>query len=215
MSELNLYELKSVHAKRHKTKAEIFEKQYKKACHKIKHYNDKFLQKHCSYVVPNLQWGYPLFDIKTCIYYIMLKLKKSGFDVKYIQPNTIYVSWDRAMRQIDNDVAIQKAKESRKVEPAPSFDRMCEQKEIKSIKESREVKSLTLHSHFSRKSYGSRRNVSAPLSIDRRPADYDDDCSSDDNHSDETASHRTNNKTRERVNKTAEIRALIAERAGN
>lgn len=47
----------------------------------------------CWYVVPEIIIGVPKYDQAGCIAYIMDKLKENGFSIKYIHPNTIFISW--------------------------------------------------------------------------------------------------------------------------
>ena len=47
----------------------------------------------CWYVVPEIIIGVPKYDQAGCIAYIMDKLQINGFHVKYIHPNTIFISW--------------------------------------------------------------------------------------------------------------------------
>ena len=48
----------------------------------------------CWYVVPEIIIGVPKYDQAGCIAYIMDKLKTNGFAVKYIHPNTLFISWN-------------------------------------------------------------------------------------------------------------------------
>lgn len=47
----------------------------------------------CWYVVPEIIIGVPKYDQAGCIAYIMDKLKDNGFSVRYIHPNTLFISW--------------------------------------------------------------------------------------------------------------------------
>ena len=47
----------------------------------------------CWYVIPEIIIGVPKYDQAGCIAYIMDKLKENGFSIKYIHPNTIFISW--------------------------------------------------------------------------------------------------------------------------
>lgn len=47
----------------------------------------------CWYVVPEIIIGVPKYDQAGCIAYVMDKLKVNGFNIKYIHPNTIFISW--------------------------------------------------------------------------------------------------------------------------
>jgi hypothetical protein len=47
----------------------------------------------CWFVVPEMMIGVPRYDQGACIAYIINKLKENGFNVRYIQPNTLFISW--------------------------------------------------------------------------------------------------------------------------
>lgn len=48
---------------------------------------------YCWYVVPEIIIGVPKYDQGACIAYIIDKLKTNGFNVKYIHPNMLFISW--------------------------------------------------------------------------------------------------------------------------
>jgi len=54
-------------------------------------------QKHdehfCWFVVPEVIIGVPKYDQASCIAYLIDKLKTNGFNVRYIHPNTLFISW--------------------------------------------------------------------------------------------------------------------------
>lgn len=47
----------------------------------------------CWFVVPEVIIGVPRYDQASCIAYLIDKLQKNGFNVKYIHPNTLFISW--------------------------------------------------------------------------------------------------------------------------
>jgi len=47
----------------------------------------------CWFVVPEIIIGVPKYDQGACIAYIMDKLKENGFALRYIHPNTLFISW--------------------------------------------------------------------------------------------------------------------------
>jgi hypothetical protein len=47
----------------------------------------------CWYVVPETMIGVPKYDQAACIAYIMDKLKTNGFNIRYIHPNLLFISW--------------------------------------------------------------------------------------------------------------------------
>jgi hypothetical protein len=47
----------------------------------------------CWYVVPEVIIGVPKYDQASCIAYLIDKLKTNGFNVRYIHPNALFISW--------------------------------------------------------------------------------------------------------------------------
>lgn len=47
----------------------------------------------CWFVVPEIIIGVPKYDQAGCIAYIIDKLKENKFNVKYIHPNLLFISW--------------------------------------------------------------------------------------------------------------------------
>jgi hypothetical protein len=47
----------------------------------------------CWYVVPEVIIGIPKYDQSACIAYLIDKLKTNGFNVRYIHPNALFISW--------------------------------------------------------------------------------------------------------------------------
>jgi hypothetical protein len=53
----------------------------------------KMDEQFCWFVVPEVIIGVPKYDQASCIAYLMDKLKENGFNIKYIHPNTLFISW--------------------------------------------------------------------------------------------------------------------------
>ena len=47
----------------------------------------------CWFLVPEIIIGVPRYDNGACIAYLIDKLKNNGFNVRYIHPNTLFISW--------------------------------------------------------------------------------------------------------------------------
>lgn len=47
----------------------------------------------CWFVVPEIIIGVPKYDQGACIAYLLDRLQTNGFNVKYIHPNTLFISW--------------------------------------------------------------------------------------------------------------------------
>ena len=48
----------------------------------------------CWFIVPETIIGVPKYDQAQCIAYIIDKLKTNGFNVRYIHPNALFISWN-------------------------------------------------------------------------------------------------------------------------
>ena len=53
----------------------------------------KMDEQFCWFVVPEMIIGVPKYDQASCIAYLMDKLKDNGFNIRYIHPNTLFISW--------------------------------------------------------------------------------------------------------------------------
>jgi hypothetical protein len=53
----------------------------------------KIDEQFCWYVIPEIIIGVPKYDQGACIAYIMDKLKENGFNVRYVHPNALFISW--------------------------------------------------------------------------------------------------------------------------
>jgi hypothetical protein len=47
----------------------------------------------CWFLVPETILGVPKYDQASCIAYLMDKLKNSGFNIRYVHPNLLFISW--------------------------------------------------------------------------------------------------------------------------
>tara|TARA_B110000879_G_scaffold186550_2_gene247757 strand:+ start:1323 stop:1904 length:582 start_codon:yes stop_codon:yes gene_type:complete len=48
---------------------------------------------HIWFTVPEYIFGEPVYNQGDCIGYLVVKLEENGFHVKYMHPNTLFVSW--------------------------------------------------------------------------------------------------------------------------
>ena len=53
----------------------------------------KIDEQFCWFVVPEVIIGVPKYDQGSCIAYLIDKLRENGFNIKYIHPNTLFISW--------------------------------------------------------------------------------------------------------------------------
>lgn len=76
------------------TKLALFNKILNRIHVKIKTASrQKVDEQFCWYVVPETMIGVPKYDQAACIAYIIDKLKTNGFNVRYIHPNLLFISW--------------------------------------------------------------------------------------------------------------------------
>jgi hypothetical protein len=86
-----LYEKKRKHDL---NKLELFNKILNRIHVKIKTVSRQKVSDHfCWYLVPEIMIGVPRYDHAACIAYLIDKLKINGFNVRYIHPNTLFISW--------------------------------------------------------------------------------------------------------------------------
>jgi hypothetical protein len=50
--------------------------------------------KHIWFTVPEYIFGEPVYDKGDCTGYLVAKLEENGFHVRYVHPNTLFVSWE-------------------------------------------------------------------------------------------------------------------------
>ena len=53
----------------------------------------KMNEQFCWFIVPEIIIGVPKYDQPACIAYLIERLKTNGFNVNYIHPNTLFISW--------------------------------------------------------------------------------------------------------------------------
>jgi hypothetical protein len=89
---LSLSELAKIHKKKQRAKTKTYETILEKCHNQIRNMARRD-QTFCYYSVPLYVMGLPLYDINSCIVYILLNLKKKGFFVQMTNPQIIYISW--------------------------------------------------------------------------------------------------------------------------
>lgn len=94
-SKVNIDELYEKRQKRDLKQLGIFNKVLNRVHKRINHTaKNKFNQDtHIWYNVPEYLVGEPVYDKGECIAYVYNHLEDNGFHVKYIHPNTLFISW--------------------------------------------------------------------------------------------------------------------------
>jgi hypothetical protein len=91
---LNIDELYEKKRQYDLTKLALFNKMLNSVHKKIKLTSrQKIDNQVCWYLVPETILGVPKYDQGACIAYLMDKLKSNGFNVRYIHPNLLFISW--------------------------------------------------------------------------------------------------------------------------
>jgi len=55
---------------------------------------NKRVDKYIWFTIPEYIFGEPIYDKNDCIAYVITKLETNGFFIKYMHPNTVFVSWE-------------------------------------------------------------------------------------------------------------------------
>ena len=91
---MNIDELYEKKIKFDINKFSLFKKILKRVHVRIKTVSRRNMnEQFCWFIVPEIIIGVPKYDQAACIAYIIDKLKDNGFNVKYIHPNTLFISW--------------------------------------------------------------------------------------------------------------------------
>jgi hypothetical protein len=99
-SRLNINDLQKDVYLRQMKNAEVYSKILELVHKKIIMTNDRTMDFHCFYTLPNYIYGFPLFNLQKCMEYLLTKLINNGFYVQLIHgTNTIFISWRPPVQQ--------------------------------------------------------------------------------------------------------------------
>jgi len=91
---LNIDELYEKKRQQDVNKLTLFNKILNRIHVKIKTVSrQKVDEQFCWFLVPETIIGVPRYDQAACIAYLIDKLNKNGFNVRYIHPNMLFISW--------------------------------------------------------------------------------------------------------------------------
>ena len=93
MLSININKLRNDVELREQKKHKVFDKILELCYNRILNSNQKNDDYSCTYIVPNVVFGLPLYDVNDCVTFIVNKLIEKGFDVVYAYPTTIHISW--------------------------------------------------------------------------------------------------------------------------
>jgi len=83
MFNININKLRSEVEEREQRKIKIYEKVLNLCYQKILNTNKQYDDYTCTYIVPNVVFGLPLYNFDECVQFIMNKLIEKGFQFKY------------------------------------------------------------------------------------------------------------------------------------
>ena len=94
-SKINIDDLYEKRQRRDLKQLSIFNKLLNRIHKRIEHTAKNKYNKdtHIWYLVPEYLVGEPIYDKGECLGYLIAELEKNGFHVKYVHPNTLFVSW--------------------------------------------------------------------------------------------------------------------------
>ena len=89
---INIHSLYKKQHEKQKIRISIYEKVLLKSHKRIKFVADSGKQE-TYFIVPEYMFGIPLYNQIACVCFLIIKLRKNGFKVKYTHPNFIFISW--------------------------------------------------------------------------------------------------------------------------
>jgi hypothetical protein len=93
MLTININKLRNEVELREQKKIKIFDKILDLCYQRILNSNQKNDDYSCTYIVPNVVFGLPLYNVNDCVSFVINKLIEKGFNVVFAFPTTIHISW--------------------------------------------------------------------------------------------------------------------------
>lgn len=87
-----VYELINAKRKRRENKIRIYKDKLNKCVHQVKR-KDELLLTDMIFDMGVLEYGHPEYDPDECMEYMLIELRKYGFDAKKLSKSKIFVSW--------------------------------------------------------------------------------------------------------------------------
>lgn len=91
-SQIDMNELDNESRRKRLRRIEIYDS-ILKDCHKKIKFNSKLDRKYCFFLIPEFIFGTPLYSIEELRNFVMSSLQKNGFQIMYIHPNWLFISW--------------------------------------------------------------------------------------------------------------------------
>jgi hypothetical protein len=135
MLSININKLRGEVEEREKRKNKLYEKVLDICYQRIINNNQKSDNYSCTYIVPNVVFGLPLYDVNECTKFIMNKLVEKGFDIKFAFPSTLHISWIPEEKRVDtyNSYSSYTGSQYKAIEPPSYHSKYREIKPQKSI----------------------------------------------------------------------------------
>ena len=93
MLSININKLRNEVELREQKKIKIFEKILELCYQRILNSNQKNDDYSCTYIIPTVVFGLPLYDVNDCVTFVINKLIEKGFNIVFAFPTTIHISW--------------------------------------------------------------------------------------------------------------------------
>ena len=103
MSQLRINDLYNKKNEKNLKRLEIYDSVLVK-CHERIKYNSNFEKTYCFFQIPEFIIGTPLYNINEMRKYIINSLKTNGFNILYVDPNWLFISWGH----VNNEKSISK-----------------------------------------------------------------------------------------------------------
>ena len=95
LRKINIDDLYEKHQRRDLKQINIFNKILNRIQNRITNVSrTKRNDKHIWFTIPEYIFGEPVYDKAECIAYVVAKLEDNGFFIRYMHPNTLFVSWE-------------------------------------------------------------------------------------------------------------------------
>ena len=149
MSQINMGELYSSINKKTLRRMELYDSVLKK-CHSRILYNSGLQRHYCFYQIPEFIIGTPLYKIEEMRIYIINSLKNNGFQIMYIEPNWLFISWNLpGVKKLANFSLKKEIKNSR-IEKLPTTKRYQNKNCRQRVQDPRSNPVLAGNRHFDR-----------------------------------------------------------------
>ncbi len=89
---INIYDLSKKKIEKENIKNNIYNKVLER-CHKKIKLAGNQCQTYTYFVIPEYEFGVPMYNVLSCTNYIIKKLKENHFYVYYTYPNFLIISW--------------------------------------------------------------------------------------------------------------------------